>query len=149
MPLGRLPFNTTACICREEIMSTKQHRRSKSTATFSNRAAAAPHKMSTASKVAIASAAGVIAATAAGLATTKTGRRVSRNVGKTVSPVVQHQLETLVDTVESALADAGLLDMIPPKVRKQVHNCLVGAAENGNGSAPPRRKSSRTRKSAD
>lgn len=90
--------------------------------------------MSTASKVAIASAAGVLAATAAGLATTKTGRRVTRNVKKRVTPVVRERLSMVVDLVETGLSDAGVLNRIPAGVRRQVVDYLCSHVA---GSTPP------------
>ena len=100
--------------------------------------------MSTASKVALASAAGVLAATAAGLATTRTGRRLTRDARTKLTPYVRSRLSDMIDTVEASLAEAGLLTIIPAKVRMRLMQKLVGHTSSGNG----KRTTNRTRQRA-
>jgi hypothetical protein len=90
--------------------------------------------MSKGSKIALASAAGVVAATAAGLATTKTGRRMVRRARKTVTPIVNQRLSTIMHAVESSLEEHGLLDMIPANVRSTIRHRLERLSGSSNGS---------------
>jgi hypothetical protein len=98
--------------------------------------------MSTGSKVAIASAAGVLAATAAGLATTRKGRAFTRKVGRKVSPMLHDRLGDVINTIESTLAEHGVLDMIPTAVRKKIHQKLGVPMQ---GSATTRASTTRPR----
>jgi len=81
--------------------------------------------MSTGSKIALASAAGVVAATAAGLATTKTGRRMVRQAKKSMAPMINERISTVMETVETSLEDHGLLQLIPASVRSSIRDRLT------------------------
>jgi hypothetical protein len=88
--------------------------------------------MSTASKVAMASAAGVLAATAVGLATTEKGRKLTRQVEQKITPMMRQRWSGVLTAVEASLAEHGLLRAIPARVREAVVQrlCTFHAGDN-------------------
>jgi hypothetical protein len=86
--------------------------------------------------VAIASAAGLVAATAAGLATSDKGRKLTRQIERKVSPMMRRHWHNVMNSVESALADYGVLKVIPAGVREAVVQRLcMSDSPTGNGAS--------------